>query len=141
MSTEASSSRELDLRNGDLCQEGFFSALVDFFPLMLYAAEKLNALYCNIRSSLCLLVLLVICVSYILVYIKVCCGPNLQHHGAANREKQLTVTFVLVTIVSLVTWLPGVVLVFLGTITAQVTMECPLSQNFILQFFFFVFLC
>ena len=94
-----------------------FYALVAFVPLMLYAAEKWNAksisLFYNIRSLLCLLVLLVICVSYILIYIKVRCGPNLQHHGAANREKQLTVTLVFVTLVSLVTWLPGVVLFIL----------------------------
>ena len=91
-----------------------FSALFDFAPLMLYTAEKWNvkseSLYYNIRSALCLLVLLVICVSYILIYKKVRCGPNVQHHGAANREKQLTVTLVVVTIVSLVTWLPGVIL-------------------------------
>ena len=94
-----------------------FSALLDFVPLMLYTAEKWDekseSLYYNIRSALFLLVLLVICVSYILISIKVRCGPNLQHHGAANREKQLTVTLVVVTIVSLVTWLPGVVLFFL----------------------------
>ena len=97
-----------------ICAMWSFTALLDFVPLMLYTAEKLNAkwssLFYNIRSSLCLLVLLVICVSYILIYIKVRCGPNLQHHGAANREKQLTVTLVVVTIVSLVTWLPGVIL-------------------------------
>ena len=63
----------------------------------------------HIQSSLCLLVFLVICVSYILIYIKVRCGPNLQHRGAANREKKMTLTLVVVTIVSLVTWLPGVV--------------------------------
>ena len=71
---------------------------------MLYTAEKWNvkseSLYYNIRSALCLLVL----------YTKVHCGPNLQHHGAANREKQLIVTLVVVTLVSLVTWQPGVVL-------------------------------
>lgn len=97
-----------------ICFLWTFSAFVDFFPLMLYAAENLDeksgSLFYNIRSSLCLLVLLVICVSYILVYFKVRCGPNLQHHGAANREKQLTVTLLVVTLVSLVTWLPGVVL-------------------------------
>ena len=100
-----------------ICAMWFFSALVEFIPLMLYTTEQLNAkwlsLFYNIRSSLCLLVLLVICVSYILIYIKVRCGPNLQHCGAANREKQLTVTLVVVTIVSLVTWLPGVVLFIL----------------------------
>ena len=97
-----------------ICAMWVFSPLVDFVPLMLYTGEKWNekstSLFYNIRSSLCLLVLLVICVSYILIYIKVRCGPNLQHHGASNREKQLTVTLVFVTIVSLVTWLPGVVL-------------------------------
>ena len=97
-----------------ICAMWSFTALLDFVPLMLYTAEKWDvkseSLYYNIRSSLCLLVLLVICVSYILIYIKVRCGPNLHHHGAANREKQLTVTLVVVTIVSLVTWLPGVVL-------------------------------
>lgn len=100
-----------------ICAMWVFSALVDFVPLMFYTAEKWNlksgSLFYNIRSSLCLIVLLVICVSYILIYIRVRCGPNLQHHGAANREKHLTVTLVVVTIVSLVTWLPGVVLYFL----------------------------
>ena len=100
-----------------ICAMWVFSALVEFIPLMLYSAEKLNAkwqsLFYNIRSSLCLLVLLVICVSYILIYIKVRCGPNLQHHGAANREKQLTVTLVLVTVVSLATWLPALVMFIL----------------------------
>ena len=98
-----------------ICAMWVFSSLVEFVPLILYLAEKWDVksgslvLFYNIRSSLCLLVLLVICVSYTLIYIKVRCGPNLQHNGAANREKQLTVTLVVVTIVSLVTWLPGVV--------------------------------
>ena len=94
--------------------------LVESVPLMLsvlYESMEWNAtslsLYYNIRSSLCLLVLVVICTSYILIYIKVRCGPHLQHHGAANREKQLTVTLLLVTLVSLLTWLPGVILYFL----------------------------
>ena len=97
-----------------ICNMWVFPPLVDFVPLMLYTADKLKekweSLLFYIRSSLCLLILLVICVSYILIYIKVRCGPNPQHHGAANREKQLTVTLVVVTLVSLVTWLPGVVL-------------------------------
>ena len=100
-----------------ICAMWIFSALVEFVPLMLYTAQKLNvkwaSLFSNIRSSLCLLVHLVICVSYILIYIKVRCGPNLQHHGTANREKQLTVTLVVVTVVSLVTWLPGVIMFIL----------------------------
>ena len=100
-----------------ICAMWVFSALVEFVPLMLYSAEKWDvkwaSLFYSIRSLLCLLVLLVICVSYILIYVKVRCGPSLQHHGPANREKQLTVTLVVVTLVSLVTWLPAAVLFIL----------------------------
>ena len=111
-----------------------FSALVGFVPLMLYAAEKWNAksisLFYNIRSSLSLLVLLVICVSYILIYIKVRCGPNLHHHGAGNREKQLTLTLIMITIVSLVTWLPGVALYILVYNYNTNYLEMPFEWNF-----------
>ena len=94
-----------------------FSVSVDSAPIMLYESIGRNTtslqLYYNIRSSLCLLVLVVICTSYILIYIKVRYGPHLQHHGASNREKQLTVTLLVVTLVSLLTWLPGVILYIL----------------------------
>ncbi|KAL9979672.1 hypothetical protein ACROYT_G017372 [Oculina patagonica] len=53
--------------------------------------------------SICLFV---ICVCYIFIFIKVRCSPHPQHHGAANREKKLTVTLVLVTLASLLSWLP-----------------------------------
>ena len=94
----------------------FSCILVESVPLMLYESMKWNiaseSLYYNIRSSLCLLVLVVICISYILIYFKVRYGTPLQHHGAANREKQLTLTLLVVTLVSLLTWLPGVFLYF-----------------------------
>ena len=125
-----------------ICAMWIFSALVEFLPLMLYTAQKLNAkwasLFYNIRSSLCLLVLLVICVSYILIYIKVRCGPNLQYHGTANREKQLTVTLVVVTLVSLVTWLPGVVLFILVYTNSPSYHEMSHEWNFHLAFAFTV---
>ena len=117
-----------------ICAMWVFSALAEFIPLMLHTAKKLNAkwlsLFYNIRASFCLLVLLVICVSYILIYIKVRCRPNLQHHGAANREKQLTVTLVIVTIVSLVTWLPGVVLFILVYSNSTSYQEMSHEWNF-----------
>ena len=117
-----------------ICAMWVFSALVEFIPLVLYTAKKLNAkwlsLFYNIRSSLCLLVLLMICVSYILIYVKVHCGLNLQHHGAANREKQLTVTLVIVTIVSLVTWMPGVVLFILASSNSTSYQEMSHEWNF-----------
>ncbi|XP_078363633.1 adenosine receptor A3-like isoform X2 [Oculina patagonica] len=50
--------------------------------------------------------LLVICVCYICIFIKVRCCPHPQSHGAANRERKLTGTLVLVTLASEFSWLP-----------------------------------
>ncbi|XP_078363624.1 uncharacterized protein LOC144647795 isoform X2 [Oculina patagonica] len=112
------------------------SISVESVPLLLHESMKWSvtsvSLYYTIRSSLCLLVLVVICASYILIYIKVRCGPHVQHHGAANREKQLTVTLLFVTLVSLLTWLPGVILYFLvytnnWKFSEQLTRHIPFS--------------
>ena len=52
--------------------------------------------------------LLIICVSYTSIAIKVRCGAQPQHHGAASREKRLTTTLLIVTVVSLLLYLPSV---------------------------------
>ena len=57
-------------------------------------------------------------------------GPNLQHHGAANREKQQTVILVVVTIVSLVTWLPGIVLFLFVSSNSTRCQETSHEWNF-----------
>ena len=44
-------------------------------------------------NSICLFVLFV---SYASVFMKMCCGAHPQHHGAASRERKLTVTLFLV---------------------------------------------
>ena len=63
--------------------------------------------------SYCCLCLLVICVSYSSIAVKFLCGAHPQHHGAANRQRKLTVTLFIMTIVSLLMWLPYAVLIFL----------------------------
>ena len=55
--------------------------------------------------SICLLI---ICVSYKSIVIKVGCGAQPQHHGAASRERKLTMTLLIVTVVSLLFYLPFV---------------------------------
>ena len=62
-----------------------------------------------IFPSICLLI---ICVSYTSIVIKVRCGAQPQHHGAASRERKLTMTLLIVTVVSLLLYLPYVVLWF-----------------------------
>ena len=57
-------------------------------------------------QSYCCLCLFVICVSYSSIVVKFLCGAHPQRHGAANRQRKLTVTLFIMTIVSLLMWLP-----------------------------------
>jgi len=57
--------------------------------------------------SICLLI---ICVSYTCIVIKVRCGAQPQHHCAASRERKLTTTLLIVTVVSLLLYLPLVIM-------------------------------
>ena len=59
--------------------------------------------------SYCCLCLIVICVSYTSIALKFWCGTRPPSHGAANRQRKLTVTLFIMTIVSLLLWLPYVV--------------------------------
>ena len=52
---------------------------------------------------------LIICVAYTSIVIKVRCGAQPQHHGAARRERKLTMTLLIVTVVSLLFYLPHVI--------------------------------
>ena len=62
--------------------------------------------------SYCCLCLIVICVSYTSIALKFWCGSRPPSHGAANRQRKLTVTLFIMTIVSLLLWLPYVVHTF-----------------------------
>ena len=59
--------------------------------------------------SICLLV---ICVSYVFIFVKLRFGNQPRHHGAANRERKLTVTLFTVTSLLLLLCLPYVVTIF-----------------------------
>ena len=74
--------------------------------------KKWSYLFYVWQSYICLC-LLVICVSYSSIVVKFLCGAHPQHHGAANRQRKLTVTLFIMTIVSLLTWLPYAVYIFL----------------------------
>ena len=66
-------------------------------------------------QSYCCLCLFVICVSYSSIVVKFLYGAHPQHHGAANRQRKLTVTLFIMTIVSLLMWLPFTVYFFLSS--------------------------
>ena len=63
-------------------------------------------------QSYCLLCLLVTCACYASIIVKICCGARPQHHGAVNGQRKLTVTLFIMTIVSLLLWLPYAVTTF-----------------------------
>ena len=60
--------------------------------------------------SICLVV---ICVSYVTIFVKLRFGNQPRHHGAASRERKLTITLFTVTFLSLLLWLPYVITTFL----------------------------
>ena len=69
--------------------------------------------------SYCFLCLIVICVSYTSIALKFWCGTRPPSHGAANRQRKLTVTLFIMTIVSLLLWLPDIILTFLSLTVIQ----------------------
>ena len=64
-----------------------------------------------------LICLLIICVSYSSIVIKICRGAQPQHHGAASRERKLTMTLLIVTVVSLLLYLPLVIMSYVRFIS------------------------
>ena len=86
-------------------------------------------------QSYCCLCLFVICVSYSSIVVKFLCGAHPQHHGAANRQRKLTVTLFIMTIVSLLMWLPFAVFAFLKIryLGEYVGLELPLMILFLMN--------
>ena len=80
--------------------------------MIYYYTDKLDYYY-YARGSFISICLLVICVSYVFIFVKLRFGNQPRHHGAANRERKLTVTLFTVTSLSLLLWLPYVITTFL----------------------------
>ena len=89
------------------------AAMVTAASLILGLYGKKLWWYLYLWQSYCCLCLFVICVSYSSIVVKFLCGAHPQHHGAANRQRKLTVTLFIMTIVSLLMWLPYAVIHFL----------------------------
>ena len=83
-----------------------------YYIMVIRYKEYLYGVY--VWPSYCCLCLFVICVSYSSIVVKFLCGAHPQHHGAANRQRKLTITLFIMTIVSLLMWLPFRVLLFLS---------------------------
>jgi len=85
------------------------SVLVTIASGLLHQFKKFYySFYLN--AAFILICLLIICVTYTSIVVKVRCGAQPQHHGAASREKKLTMTLLIVTVVSLLLYLPQVII-------------------------------
>ena len=89
------------------------ATIVSIVSLVLKLYGKEYSYHFYFWQSYCCLCLFVICVCYSSIVVKFLCGAHPQHHGAANRQKKLTVTLFIMTIVSLLMWLPHAVFTFL----------------------------
>ena len=91
-------------------------------------------------QSYCWLCLSIICASNASVTVKICCGARPQHHGAARRQRKLTVTLLIMTIVSLLLWLPYAIGTFVFYTTDSIrslsyTKRMRLNMSLLLLFY------
>ena len=77
-------------------------------------ATTIGISFVLMARSYCCLCLIVICVSYTSIALKFWCGTRPPLHGAANRQRKLTVTLFIINIVSLLLRLSDIILTFLS---------------------------
>ena len=108
--------------------------------LMLHLFDKEWSHRQFLWQSYCLLCLSIICACYASIIVKICCGARPQHHGAARRQRKLTGTLLIMTIVSLLWWLPFTVATFVYYTTDSIrslsyTKRMRLNMSLLLLFY------
>ena len=111
-----------------------YGLLIAFVWVVTYVWPSIpGAHFFYIRITFVLFFLIIICVSYSSIVIKVRCGAQLQHHRAARRERKLTMTLLIVTVVSLLLYLPASMFAFLVysdefemSFSAGINLQCAL---------------
>lgn len=102
--------------------------------LRIFSPNKWNLYYFALWQSYSCLCLFVICVCYTCISIKFLCGGHPPHHGAANRERKLTVALLLMTVISLIMWLPYALGSFIN-LTTNTFRSIPFQDNVRWNFF------
>ena len=110
---------------------GLYSVAVE----VIWKLGDQNQVYYLIVSyySLFSICLFFIFVSYVSIAVKINYGARPQHHGAASREKTLTKTLFIMTVVSLMLWLPHVILLYLSWLGDSSVTSLSLSTTFHLE--------
>ena len=92
---------------------GVAIAIVWIVAALISTLQHLKINHLTLWISFTSICLFIICVSYTLTALKFFRGRNIQHHGSSIRDRKLTVTLVIVTLVSLLMWLPYIICSFL----------------------------
>ena len=95
-----------------ICVVWVLAGMMSTATILLFFFGKTWSHHQYLRESYCVLCLFVTCACYASIIVKICCGARPQHHGAARRQRKLTVTLLIMTIVSVLLWLPFTVATF-----------------------------
>ena len=104
------------------------AAMISTATTMLLLFDKEWSHYQYLWPSYSLLCLFVICACYASIIVKICCGARPQHHGAARRQRKLTLTLLIMTIVSVLLWLPYAVATFVYYTTDSIRSLSPTKR-------------
>ena len=84
--------------------------LLSFGFVVVYVLTNLYAIY--IQLSFIFFLILMTCVGYVSIWVKIKFGGNSQHHVTTSQDRKLTVSLFIVTAVFLVTWLPAIIVIY-----------------------------
>ena len=113
---------------------GLFTTSIVLTCLDEFSTFKFKATFLSYLSFF-LFCLLIILVSYSSIAIKIVCGNQPHHHGATNRERKLTKTLFIVTVVSLLLTLPYVILQILNLVSIHTGVTLSFQARFRLNLF------
>lgn len=88
-----------------------------------FSGQKIYFFVWSSFGSVCLFVNFV---SYMSIVLKIYCGAHPQRHGAVSRERRLTKTLLIVTLASLLMWLPFVITSFIF-FTIEILSSIPIA--------------
>ena len=111
--------------------------LVVFYPFTIKLSRSLSILY----LTFFLFFLLIILVSYSSIAIKVIYGNQTYHQGATSREKKLTNTLFIVTVVSVLLTQPFIIFWILDSVSSHTFMAISLQTWFRLYYSFGFLFC
>jgi len=112
------------------------AALVDLVSTT-YLVKRYVRIYLYLRVTFSSICLLIICASYTSILVKVRCGAQPQHHGATSRERKLTITLLMVTVGSLLLYLPHVIMLALFGFKSELLLSTPDSVFFAVTVLFY----